>query len=85
MTETAPWGMPAGMSTRSGLPCRGGCDRIFTVGTNVVVAGSSAAQARNDHELEAHGYTHKPLPDEPAQAFSRPVRLKGHRAGRRLV
>jgi len=52
----------------AGFPCRLlGCERAFQViDQRSMDALKAASSARSDHEVNAHGYHHLRLPDEPS-------------------
>jgi hypothetical protein len=70
---------------RSGLPCRANpdCESIFVLShQDSMEALREAAERRNAHELEAHGYTHVPSQLPGATPFSQPA-VSPRRRGRR--
>lgn len=70
---------------RSGLPCRADadCEAIFVpTHQDSMDALRAAADRRNAHELEAHGYTHVPTQLPGATPFSQPA-VSPRKRGRR--
>ncbi|MBM4420265.1 MAG: hypothetical protein FJ034_01485 [Chloroflexi bacterium] len=68
----APRHYSSGLAKSGGFPCRyGSCDeRFFVARPDSMKDLLAASQARSDHEVEAHGYTHKSWEVEPARPFS---------------
>ena len=70
---------------KSGLPCRANpdCGAVFGLThQDSLDALREAADRRNAHEREAHGYTHVPSPLPGATPFSQPA-VSPRRRGRR--
>lgn len=70
---------------KSGLPCRADpdCSAVFALAhQDSMEALREAADRRNAHELEAHGYTHIPSQLPGATPFSQPA-VSPRRRGRR--
>ena len=70
----------------SGLPCRADpeCEAVFTLShQDSMEALREAADRRNAHELEAHGYRHVPTQLPGATPFSQPAAAARRRGRRR--
>jgi hypothetical protein len=71
---------------RSGLPCRADpdCDAVFNLThQDSMDALRAAADKRNAHELEVHGYTHVVTTMPAATPFSQPAVSQRKRARKR--
>ena len=62
----------SGLAKSGGFPCRyGSCDeRFFVARPDSMKDLLAASTSRTEHELAAHGYTHKSWEVEPARPFS---------------
>ncbi|MDE3102143.1 MAG: hypothetical protein KGJ98_07890 [Chloroflexota bacterium] len=70
----------------SGLPCRAShdCDEVFSLASqDSMDALRDAAERRDRHELEAHGYRHVPTAQTTATPFSQSLPARRGRRGKR--